>query len=217
MAFLGTALAAALVLSAFAYTLWPIVSPPEGEALLSPEEGGAVDGREIARLLIDRDRAYRNIQEIEFDREMGKLSEEDYGEMIAPARARAIEVLRRLEACGVGEGMVAVHVDEREAPRAAEDIQEAAVAAAPVAAAPAAALAAASVGARERSLDERLEKEILRYRKVPPGAPAPGASTLGEPAPGAQASEEAARFCPSCGSPVSPGHKFCASCGTGLK
>ena len=78
---------AAIVLAAFSYALLPLIRPPEALAD-GAEDPGA---EEIARLLSERERAYRDIQEIDMDREMGKLSEEDYADMIGRARAGALQ------------------------------------------------------------------------------------------------------------------------------
>ena len=101
---------------------------------------------------MEREQSYKNILDIEFDKEMGKLSDEDYNQMMKPARAQAVEVLRRLDARGVKEGMAPLQLNEREAEEAAARIEgirpsspEAAVEKPP-------------------ALDERLEAEILSYR-----------------------------------------------------
>ncbi len=205
MDLLGIGIVGAAVAASFLYALWPLIKPPAEGALPPGEENGAEpSGREISQLFIERDRAYRDIREIEFDREMGKLSEEDFAQMIAPARAKALEVLRRLEARGVREGMVAVQLSEREAAEAADRVvASASRAEAPPAAAP-----------RQRTLDERLEEEILRYRKArrpPAGEAAAAPSRRGAEAP------PPVRFCPSCGARAGEGHNFCSACGFQLK
>lgn len=182
---------AAIVLAAFSYALLPLIRPPEALADGAEDPGT----EEISRLLFERERAYRDIQEIDMDREMGKLSEEDYADMIGRARAGAIDILRRLEARGVREGMAPANLDGREAAKAA------------MAAGPAA-MAGSTEPARSArsSLDEQLETEILAYREVP--------SQGGDIAREETASERAApNFCPACGQPVAGGDNFCSSCG----
>ena len=191
---------AAIILAAFAYALWPLVQPAVAEA------GGAggtdAAGEEIARLLIEREQAYRNIREIDMDREMGKLSEEDYGEMIGRARTGALNALRRLEACGVKEGMVPAYLGEGEAVDAALDPKMA----------PFTARAGAAPSEEER-LEERLEAEILRYRKVlPPEGSAVEDSAVEDSAEVGEKPE----FCPECGERAEKSHKFCAGCGSKL-
>ncbi len=187
---------AAIVLAAFSYALLPLVRPREALAA-GAEDPGA---EEIARLLSERERAYRLIQEIDMDREMEKLSEEDYADMIGRARAGALDVLRRLEARGVREGMAPAYLGEREAARAAAGAHSAAGARL--------AAGARSIPAEpaRSSIDERLEADILAYREVLPS---------GEESPNDDPSrgESGANFCPACGQPVGGGDNFCASCG----
>ncbi len=182
--------------AAFLYALWPLLRPQTAHGVLPEEErAGPLSRREVARLLMEREQAYKNIMEVELDREMGKLSDEDYAEMMAPVRARAVEVLRRLEARGVGEGVAPLGLGEREAVRVASRIEGVSAPAAPESPA-------------EESIEERLEAEILRYRKT---ADSP------TPTPPAGAEKAKARFCPGCGSGVEEADNFCAACGRKLR
>ncbi len=183
---------------AFLYTVWPIARPQAAAGVLPDEEGaGPPSRRELARLLMDREQAYRNIMDIEFDREMGKLSDEDYAGMMAPARARAVEALRRLDARGVKEGMTPLRLNEREAAQAADRIEGG----------PPLALRG---GAVEQSLDERLEAEILQYRKAPDEA---GRFSSGDAPPDDRDEKKKRRLCASCGRAATEADNFCAACG----
>lgn len=182
--------------AAFLFTIWPIMRPGTASGVLPDEESaGPLSRREVARLLMDREQAYKNIMDIEFDREMGKLSDEDYAGMMAPARARAVEALRRLDARGVKEGMTPLKLDEREAARAAARLEGG---------------RAKKGGVVEKSLDERLEAEIWGYRK-----------NLGEPrsvssedaSPASRNEKTKPRFCASCGRAATEADNFCAACG----
>lgn len=186
---LGVLIAVGAVGAAFLHAVWPIMRPGAALGVLPDrEEAGPRSARETARLLADRDQAYRNIVDIDFDREMGKLSEEDYAQMMAPARVRAVEVLRRLDARGVREGAApprasgaaaASRLGEKKPPSSQDAAQE--------------------------TLDARLEAEILRYRKTadaPPGA-----------ADAKSKSKSKSRFCASCGGSVDEADNFCAACG----
>ena len=84
--------AAALVGLAALRTLAPLF----GHAADSAQR--AVTGR--ARAALDRDKALalRAIKELEFDRAMGKVSEQDFGEMSARLRARAARLIHQLDA-----------------------------------------------------------------------------------------------------------------------
>ncbi len=216
---------AAIILAAFAYALWPLGRP----ALAGGNGEADAAGEEIAKLLFEREQTYRNIRDIDMDREMGKLSEEDYEEMIGRARAGALDVLRRLEARGVKEGMVPAYLGEGEAVDAALDPKMASLA--PVGLTP-----GEAVPGEAEHLDERLEAEILRHRKVSSASSGVGekggiqsAASSGEDEMGAGGIEpdstgvgfsvgiEKVNFCPKCGERAGESHNFCASCGNELK
>jgi hypothetical protein len=57
------------------------------------------DARERRRLELaeERDRALAALKELEFDHRTGKVSDEDYRELVGPLRRRAAEALRALE------------------------------------------------------------------------------------------------------------------------
>ncbi len=216
----GVILIVVLIAASLGYAIWPLtrLSPAAG----APEggEAGAVSaaGRDIARLLTEREKVYQNIRDIEFDREMGKLSDEDYGLMISPARERAMTVLRRLDAQGVKEGMVSLNLTEKEAFVAAGKLE----AAAPVREAKGPAAAGEGAPAPPEALDALLEAEILGRRKaLPPGerreAAAPPAPSVPAGDDGRDEDRPSVNFCPSCGTRAEENHKFCASCGYQLK
>jgi hypothetical protein len=68
---------------------------------LSPAEDrlGEPDARERRRLELaeERDRALAALKELEFDHRTGKVSDEDYRELVGPLRRRAAEALRALD------------------------------------------------------------------------------------------------------------------------
>jgi hypothetical protein len=71
--------------------------------LVGAEARPAADGlSESMRGVLEREKmlVLRSIKELEFDRAMGKLSEKDFDEMAARLRARAISVMRQLDAGG---------------------------------------------------------------------------------------------------------------------
>ena len=63
------------------------------DRLVGPDE---LEQRRIA-LAEDRDRALAALKELEFDHRTGKISDEDYRELVAPLRRRAAEALRALD------------------------------------------------------------------------------------------------------------------------
>jgi hypothetical protein len=57
---------------------------------------GPLEQRQLA-LAEERDRALAALKELEFDHRTGKVSDEDYRQLVGPLRRRAAEVLRALE------------------------------------------------------------------------------------------------------------------------
>jgi len=83
--------AAALCGLALLRTLWPLV------AVGFDVESTVVSDR--ARSAVEREKqlVLRSIKELEFDRAMGKVAEEDFQEMTTRLRARAISFMRQLD------------------------------------------------------------------------------------------------------------------------
>ena len=199
MEILGAVIALGAVGAAFFYTIWPIMRPQAAQGVLPDEDRAQpLSNRELTRLLMEREQAYKNIMDIEFDKEMGKLSDEDYAQMMTPARAQAVEVLRRLDARGVKEGMTPLQMNEREAAQAAARLD--------------AGRPASTKAAVEKSLDERLEEEILRYRTNASESQDESADSSS----GEQEKSMKPRFCASCGNAVDEADNFCAVCGRRL-
>jgi hypothetical protein len=83
--------AAALAAWAVLRTLRPLVSPVDDRTVVIGERTRAALERE--KML-----ALRSIKELEFDRAMGKLSDDDWKEMSTRLRARAGRLIRQLDA-----------------------------------------------------------------------------------------------------------------------
>ena len=60
------------------------------------EQPDAVERRRL-ELADERDRTLAALKELEFDHRTGKISDEDYRELVGPLRRRAAETLRALE------------------------------------------------------------------------------------------------------------------------
>jgi len=71
----------------------PLLRPPEDR----------VDDQRRAALEAAKEGKYREIRDAELDREMGKLSEEDWRVVDRDLRAQAIEILRQLDELGDGD------------------------------------------------------------------------------------------------------------------
>ncbi len=87
-----TLAAAGLVAAAFHRTLLPLVS---SNAELASEPLGR---RSRAALEREKTLILRSIKELEFDRAMGKVAEEDFNDMVGRLRARALAIMKQLEA-----------------------------------------------------------------------------------------------------------------------
>jgi hypothetical protein len=66
---------------------------PRDDTLVRP------DAQEQQRLALaeDRDRALAALKELEFDHRTGKVSDDDYRQLVGPLRRRAAEALRALD------------------------------------------------------------------------------------------------------------------------
>lgn len=72
-------------------TLWPLCAPEP------PEMPQMVQGRTVAALTREKTLVLRSIKELQFDRNMGKVSEADFDMMLANLRGRAVRLIRQLE------------------------------------------------------------------------------------------------------------------------
>jgi hypothetical protein len=88
---LGALLAAAAVVAIAAPFLRE--PAPTDDRLDAP---GELEQRRLA-LSEERDRALGALKELEFDHRTGKVSDDDYRELVGPLRRRAAEALRALE------------------------------------------------------------------------------------------------------------------------
>jgi hypothetical protein len=70
----------------------PSLSPDDDRL----EETGSLERRRVA-LEEERDRALAALKELEFDHRTGKVSDEDYRQLVGDLRRRAAETLRALE------------------------------------------------------------------------------------------------------------------------
>jgi hypothetical protein len=88
-------LAALLAVLAVAFVARPSIRDPE------PVSDRLDDLSEVERrrlqLSEERDRALEALKELEFDHRTGKVSDDDYRQLVGPLRRRAAETLRALE------------------------------------------------------------------------------------------------------------------------
>ncbi|MEZ4254862.1 MAG: hypothetical protein R3A78_03970 [Polyangiales bacterium] len=90
--------AAALALCGGVYALWRSIRAALGaERPVEELRVEELDARR-ASLLEEKNALLRTLEELAFDRDVGKLSEPDYASLEAKTRARAKDVLRELDA-----------------------------------------------------------------------------------------------------------------------
>ena len=92
---LALALGALLAVACVVFVARPFLrEPAPAEDRL--DEPGALERRRL-EFAEERDRALAALKELEFDHRTGKISDEDYRELVGPLRRRAAEALRSLE------------------------------------------------------------------------------------------------------------------------
>jgi hypothetical protein len=68
-----------------------------GPILRSKNRIPAIDTGEIVRLTESRNSVYRSMLDLEFDRSVGKVSSEDYAELMRQHESEAAEILREID------------------------------------------------------------------------------------------------------------------------
>jgi hypothetical protein len=88
-------LGAVLAVGAVLFVARPFLREPSArrDVLAEPDE---LEQRRL-ELAEERDRALAALKELEFDHRSGKISDQDYAELVGPLRRRAAETLRALE------------------------------------------------------------------------------------------------------------------------
>jgi hypothetical protein len=87
-------LGALLAVAGVVAVAWPFLRSPA----LSPAED-RLDETDVGRLELaeERDRALAALKELEFDHRTGKITDDDYRELVGPLRRRAAEAVRALQ------------------------------------------------------------------------------------------------------------------------
>ena len=88
-------LAALLAIASVVFVARPFLRAPAAPDDRLPEADAAE--QEAVRLREQRDRALAALKELEFDHRTGKISDEDYRELVGPLRREAADALRALE------------------------------------------------------------------------------------------------------------------------
>lgn len=171
--------ASLIAAAAFLFVVWPL--------LQTEDEPVWVDDDRLNDLLSRKDTTLRAIKELEFDYQVGKVSEEDYARFEQRLRRQAIGYIRQIERL---TPYTAALEDELEAQiaRLRRTTDSGAQATAPDSSADGVEAAAAANSSAASS----------------------GAGSV--PA----AAGEGARFCTECGKPATATQRFCGHCGTRL-
>lgn len=86
---MGAALALLASIAAIAFAAWP---------LMRPNQRDTADAAVLGELLEERDQAIGEIRELDFDRDLGNLSDEDHVVLREQSKRRAVAALKRLQA-----------------------------------------------------------------------------------------------------------------------
>lgn len=87
-----------LALAVSAFTFYPLFSGRRSDA----EDTGC--GNRLRALYEERDRYYSLIRDVELDRDMGKLSEEDYSALVSGYKEKAAAAARNISELEAGGG-----------------------------------------------------------------------------------------------------------------
>jgi len=86
---MGAVLALLAAAAALAFAAWP---------LIQAKRPADHDSAELAELLNQRDLAVNDLRELDFDRDLGNLSEEDHMVLREQSKRRAVAILKQLQA-----------------------------------------------------------------------------------------------------------------------
>ena len=156
--------------------------------LVAPRSAGEREISESMRLELEREKALtlRSIKELEFDRAMGKVSPQDFEEMAGRLRARAVGIMKQLDA---GAAVYRTLIEKELAARmGTKPVSPAPVSPTPDLPPP----REASTSAKASAVKSAARQSLGDGGKVGPTGP-PGLCTCGI------ANDSDARFCKSCG------------------
>lgn len=182
-----------ITVGAAVFVAWPLLT-----ARTRPEEFFGAEPSEpvLQRLLFQRDTTYAAMKELEFDRAMGNLSEQDFQQLYERYKLKAVALLKRIDDAKAGKlSARAAREDFEPQPRARQERR--------------------GSRAGQSSVDLDVEQEIEAFRRKS-REQAAGGKTLPRSAP--RTAGAASPACPSCGRAVKdPGATFCSRCGASLQ
>ena len=191
MMWIALLIALVLSLAALAFVLWPLLKPGPAPVIIEDDR--------LTELLGRKDAVMAAIKELEFDYNVGKLSEEDYKLYDGRLRRQAMGLLQQIEQMApLSAGLDAAM--EAEVARRRRVSEPAPAAMRQATAAPLAVASPAPVGAGQTPAT--LAQPAVASAAVAPAAVINGPNGSAKP-----------RFCTNCGNRLEPQHKFCANCG----
>lgn len=179
MMWIAMLIALVLSLAALAYVVWPLLKPGPAPVMVEDDR--------LTELLGRKDAVLKAIKDLEFDYQVGKLSEEDYQLYDQRLRRQAVALMQQIEQVAPMSADLdtALEADIAQRRRVLDSARM------PAKAAPATVVAPAA---------------------MPTAAPAPAMVVAAGASVGNGSSP--ARFCTNCGSKLEAHHRYCANCGT---
>jgi|GEM_PF-186632 len=217
---------AALILAGLviAFIAYPLARATETEEGFAPEVEILSVDTPVEDLLFEHEANLKTLRDLDFDFQMGKLSETDYRELRARYAAQGVAVLQQLDEMAVGAAQTEAEI-ETEIEQEIRRLRSARPAVQPI---PAAGVSNGHVTEAllpaPDGLDAEIEQEIQRFRQLKTEpmveAPAPVPTRLAPPArahkPVPARPVARVRKCPECGRSVQMADRFCANCGVAL-
>ncbi|OGO42354.1 MAG: hypothetical protein A2Z04_05195 [Chloroflexi bacterium RBG_16_57_9] len=215
---------AALILAGLvvAFIAYPLARGTETEEVFAPQVDVLTANIPVEDLLFEHEANLKTLRDLDFDFQMGKLSETDYRELRARYAAQGVAVLQQLDEVAVDGVQTEAEIEDeieqeisrlRSVQPAVQPVQAALVSNGHV---------TETTSPSLDGLDEEIEREVQRLRQpqTDPVVAAPAPARMAppvktrEPVPARPVSR--APKCPECGRGVQMADKFCSNCGTVL-
>lgn len=185
MTWLTIVLAAVISLVALWYVLWPLLDPKPAPLMVEDDR--------LTELLAQKDTVLKGIKDLEFDFQVGKMTEEDFQRFDQRLRRQAVGLIQQIEQVAPATASMDEQLEKliSRKHKVQRETGGNGNGHAPVAV----------------SMDEQLEMLVSRKRKVQADQETKGHAPASAPP------SAATVFCTECGNALAPQHKFCANCG----
>ena len=180
MIWLTIGLATVISLAALWFVIWPLVDTKPAPLMIEDDR--------LAELMGQKDTVLKSIKDLEFDYQVGKITDEDFERFNLRLRRQAVGLIQQIEQLSPVTASLDDQVEMLISRK--HKVQREAV----------------TNGHPPASADDPLEMLISRKRKVEP--------KQAGVAPATEAAAEVVIFCTECGTALAPQHRFCANCGT---